>query len=143
MTAQGPARGLRELSLIELSNDDALKSELWVGRESWVSARAEAIRREIAQRTSLMALPIVLIWMRWRALLLPRGRWFSPFPLVVSAPFTIGMFYSLLAGGRRLADALFAPRWSGPWLALAVMVVSAAAIDALRHGAARRARAIA
>ncbi len=136
--SQGPARGLRELSLVELSRDDSLKSELWLGRESWVSTRAEAVRSEIALRTSLMALPIVLIWMRWRALHLPRGRRYSAFPLVVSAPVTFGMFYALLAQSRGVADAFFAPRWSGPWLALAVMVVSSAAIDQLRHRVARR-----
>ena len=86
--ARGPARGLRELSLVELWRDESLKKELWVGRESWVSSRAESVRGEIAQRTALMVMPIVLMWMRWRALLLPRGRWYSALPLVVSAPVT-------------------------------------------------------
>jgi hypothetical protein len=133
-----PVRGLRELSLVDLSRDEALKNKLWVGRESWVSSRADAIRAEIAQRTSLVVLPIVMIWMRWRALLLPRGRRYSALPLVASAPLSFGMFLVLLAQSRGVADAFFAPRWSGPWLALAVMVVSSAGIDQLRRRAAQR-----
>lgn len=134
-----PAPGLREMSLIELLRDDAFNRKLWAGRESWVAARANSVRAEIAQRTALMVFPIVLMWMRWRALRLPRGRWYSAWPLVASAPLTMVLLLNLLARSRAVADALFAPRWLGPWLAVAVVVAGSMAIDRLRQAAARRA----
>ena len=85
-----------------------------------------------------MALPVVLIWMRWRALLLPGGRWYSAFPLVVSAPVTFGVFYALLAQSSGVADALFAPRWSGPWLALAILMTAGLVRVTLARGIAAR-----
>lgn len=130
-TTRGPAPGFNEMSLVELTRDDAFR------HQPVTSGRAEAVARQLSSRLSLIAIPMALMWMRWRALLLPRGRWFSALPLVVSAPVTLVVFYGLLAQARALADVLFAPRWSGPWLALAVTVVSSAAIDQLRHRAAR------
>ena len=138
VAAHGPAPGLREMSLVELSKDDSLNSALWVGRESWVSSRAESIRTEMAQRTALMILPIVLIWMRWHALLLPRGRWYSALPLVVSAPVTLALSYTLFAEARALADMLLAPRWSGPWLALAILMTAGLVRVTLARGIAAR-----
>lgn len=137
---RGPAPGIRELSLRELANDDSLKSELWVGRESWVSSRAESIRAEIARRTALITLPIVMMWMRWRALRLARGRWFSALPLAASAPVTIVLCYGLLEQSSALADVVLAPRWSGSLLALVAIIVSSTAIDQMRQRVARLAR---
>lgn len=137
---RGPAPGFREMSIVELSQDEALKSELWAGRESWVSSRAEYIRTEIAQRTSLMVIPVVLLWMRWRALRLTRGRWFSAFPLVLSAPVTCVVFYALLAQANAIADVFFAPRWAGPLLALALLIGGALVIDLVRQKAGLKTR---
>jgi hypothetical protein len=134
----GPAPGLRELSIADLSRDESLKSELWRdGRELWPTGRAEAVRSEIASRTSMMVLPIVLMWMRWRALLLPRGRWYSPLPLVLSALLLFGSYGLLLGQNRALADIVYAPRWTGPFLALTVLVIASRGVDHLRRRAAR------
>jgi hypothetical protein len=131
-TTRGPAPGFNEMSLTDLARDNAFR------RESWTEGRAEAVARQLGSRLVLIAGPAALIWIRWRALRLPRGRRYSTLPLVLSAPISIGMLYTLLAESRGIADTLFAPRWSGPWLALAVMVAGSAAVDQLRHRAARR-----
>lgn len=141
----GPARGLKELSIVELFQDDRLVRERGTSGDpiydAWIASasRAEPVLREISQRFSLALLPIALIWMRWRALLLPRGRWYSALPLVLSAPITIVAFYGLLSQAGALADVVLAPRWSGPLLALVITVGSSAAIDQVRHRIAQRA----
>jgi len=136
-TSIGPglAPGLRELSIFYLSRDESLKSELWRdGRELWPTGRAEAVRSQIASRTSMMVLPIVLMWARWRSLLLPRGHWYSPLPLALSAPLLFGSYMFLLRG---FADSVYAPRWTGPFLALTILVVASLGVDHLRRRAAR------
>jgi len=135
----GPARGLHELSIVELVQDDRLVAQRRPSGDpiydAWMASRAgaEPVLREISQRFSLILLPIALIWMRWRALRLPRGRWYSALPLLISAPVTVLLFYSLLAQSRALADVLFAPRWSGPLLAPTLMIVGALVIDRARQ----------
>lgn len=136
---RGPARGLKELSIVELFQDDRLVRP-WRPSgdpiyDAWMASRvgAEPVLREISQRFSLALLPIALIWIRWRALRLPRGGWYSALPLVVSAPVTVVLFYGLLVQGTALADVLFAPRWSGPLLALALLIGGALVIDLMRQ----------
>lgn len=137
----GPARGLNELSIVELFQDDRLRSQGHPSGDpiydAWNAsagrAGAESVRRVIAQRTFLMVIPIVLIWMRWRALLLPRGHWYSPLPLVLSAPLLFGSCMFLLRG---FAVGAYAPRWIGPWLAMTVFASASIGIDRLRRRAA-------
>jgi hypothetical protein len=52
------------------------------------------------------------------------------------------VFWGTLAQSRAIADVLFAPRWSGPMLALAIMIIGSAAIDQLRQRAARLAQTV-
>lgn len=126
--------GLREMSIVELANDASLKSALWRdGRESWATGRAETIRGEIASRTALVMLPLVLMWIRWRALLLPRGHWYSALPLIISAPLTFSVSMFLLYQEHTLADIFYAPRWTGPLLAWTVLAIASASVDRTRR----------
>lgn len=136
--ANAPRTGLlNELSILELPNDDSLNPELWRdGRELWATGRAEAVRTEIALRFAMIALPIALLWMRWRALRLPRGCWYSPLPLVLSAPLLYVSAGLLLDSHPAVADVVYAPRWLGPWLALAILTLASVGIDRLRRRAA-------
>ena len=74
-TVQAPGRDVRELALTELLRDPARSSPHAVG--SAEAERASRISRDINNRLSLVALPVVLMWRRWRATGLPQGRWFS------------------------------------------------------------------
>ena len=78
-----PARGVREFSTSELLALRTAPGERRVG--------AAAVR-ELNQRAALTVLPILLLWLRWRALDLPRGRWFSPWPLKVATLAIIAFF---------------------------------------------------
>lgn len=120
----GPVRGLNELSITEL---------LRYAHGGADPGRAEAMMRNVDMRLSLSILPIVFIWMRWRALLLPRGRWYSAFPLPLSAPITYVACMFFLAFGTPLADAFYAPRWLAPSLGVAALSAGALAVDRLRN----------
>jgi hypothetical protein len=52
---------------------------------------------------------------------------------VVSGPITIAAFYGLLAQAGALADVFFIPRWSGPMLVVAVMIVGSIVVDQMRQ----------
>ena len=135
----GPARGLRELSIVELFQDDRLRRQGHPSGDpiydAWIASRAgaETVLREISSRLWLSLLPIALMWMRWRALLLPRGHWYSPLPLVLSAPLLFGSCMFLLRG---FAVGAYVPRWIGPWLAMTVFAIASIGIDSLRRRAA-------
>ena len=82
-----PARGVREFST----------SELLAGRTAPGERRpgAATVRRELNQRAALTVLPILLLWLRWRALDLPRGRGPSPWPLKVATVAIIVVFFGM------------------------------------------------
>jgi hypothetical protein len=130
-----PPPGLRELSVIELAQNQALRPKLWPDyQQSWRRAGADAVLTELSSRFSLTLLPVVLMWARWRALQLPRRRWYSSaWPLVLSVPLLYGTYMILRAQERALADLLYLPRCSGPWLALTLMIVAAWVIDNVRR----------
>ena len=82
-----PARGARELSTSELLAGRTAPGERPPG--------AATVRRELNQRAALTVLPILLLWLRWRALDLPRGRWSSPLPLKVATVAIIVVFFGM------------------------------------------------
>ena len=97
------------------------------------AARDYAVR-ELNRRVCMILIPLFFTWMRWRALLLPRGRWYSAAPLIVSVPLLFMCWYALTLAG--LADVLYTPRWAGPWLSFALMGVATIGIDRVRRHAA-------
>ncbi len=66
-----PARGARELTTPQLIQAP------WLARAERLH-RTAAIQRELHNRASLALLPVILIWMRWRALNKPSPQWLLP-----------------------------------------------------------------
>ena len=79
-----PARGARELTTPQLIQAP------WLARAEGFT-RSTAIQRELHNRASLAVLPLVLIWLRWRALNHPSPQWLLP-PWL-SATVTIGGYF--------------------------------------------------
>jgi len=126
---RGPAPGRNELSVSQLTRH-------WLTPQLGDPINSDAAVAELSKRACLILAPVFFIWARWRALLLPRGHWYSAAPLILSAPLLIVCWYVLLAANRALADVLYMPRWSGLWLVFAVMVLSSIGLDRVRRRAA-------
>lgn len=114
----GTVPGLREMSIA------ALIGEASRHEEARVFTYAGTIRRELNNRATLIALPLLLLWLRWRILDLPRGRWFSPLPATVVvglailtlfltrlAHFSVEARYGLEPGTAMWMPFLFIPLW--------------------------------
>jgi len=95
-----PLRMMRELTTYELVSDPARASVF--DRGTYLASRSQSLTRELNQRAALMALPIVLLWLRWRALGRPSKRWVTPLPPAAAAMIAIAV--------------LFASGYSGAWL---------------------------
>jgi amino acid transporter len=88
-----PLRGFRDLSTLELALDPARATVFDPGTNS--AARATGISQELNKRTSLVILPLVLLWLRWRALGRPRRGWFAPLPAAMASLITIAAMVAL------------------------------------------------
>lgn len=103
--AQAPLRGVRELSTYELiahpSRAEAF--EPYTGGAD----RASRVRAELNQRAALALLPIVLLWLRWRAIEHARARqtWAIPAPLVAVAAYVVFGFGFFWDGGSNSSGA--------------------------------------
>jgi len=114
------AKGVRELTTSELifAPSHAAEHEPYTGG----ATRAERVQEEIHNRAFLVTLPILLAWLRWRALDLPRRGWL-PLPASVSALLTTVTVATLYLGGWRLSVALNLPQGAGFLLASLALVV--------------------
>lgn len=145
LNSPGPARGLRELSIVELLQDDT-NCRQWLGKgdpvfDQWCQTRVDPKAGELSKRLALSLLPIAMMWMRWRALRLPRGHWYSPFPAMLSAPLLFASCMFLWSVAYTVVDgvalaAAYGQSWTGPWLATAVLAIASIGIDRLRRRAA-------
>ena len=115
LPAGAPARGVRELTTIELVMDSA---HAHAGENTNAGGRAAALRSELNNRASFAMLPVLFLWLRWRSLDLPRRRWF-PMPAGVATLAILGAYF-LLRG--LFEDALSMPRAMGAWMAPAAML---------------------
>ena len=115
----GPPPGVRELTTFELiaDPDRTPEHEAFSGGAD----RTARIRGELQSRASLAALPIVLIWLRWRALGLPRRRWVGPLPATAATTLSIAAFFALFFYGFDLEHELRLARGSGAWLPIAAL----------------------
>jgi hypothetical protein len=120
-----PARGARELTTPELIR--APEMALAEGRE-----RHEAIQRELHNRASFALLPIVLVWLRWRALDHPSPEWLLP-PWL-SGTVTIGIYFFLRENDGRIESMLGLGPGAAAWVPLAVFL----ALGVIRDRAAAR-----
>ena len=82
-----PLRGMAELSTSELIFDPARATVFAPG--SYLASRSASIQRELNGRAAMVALPLVLLWLRWRAHDDPSQRWFSPLPAWLAIVVTI------------------------------------------------------
>jgi hypothetical protein len=85
MTA--PLRGMQELTTSELLFDPAQATVFAPG--TYLASRATSIQRELNKRAAMIALPLVLLWLRWRAYHQPRNRWYLPLPTWLAIPIAI------------------------------------------------------
>ena len=120
-----PARGARELTTPQLIEAP------WLARAEG-PLYPDAIQRELHNRASFALLPIVLIWLRWRALDHPSPQWLLPAWL--SATVTIGIYFSLRENDIRIESLLGLERGAAAWVPLVVFL----AIGWIRDRAAAR-----
>jgi hypothetical protein len=74
----------------------------------------------------LMALPVVLLWLRWRAFHLPRSQWVRPLPWIAATPIAFAACIALFFLGFRLEKELGLPPGIGNWLPIATFALWAA-----------------
>lgn len=120
-----PARGARELTTPQLITAP------WLARAE-VFAYQVAVQRELHNRASLAVLPVVLMWLRWRALNHPSPQWLLPAWL--SAIVTIGIYFSLRENDRTIESLLGLGPGAAAWVPLVVFL----AIGWIRDRAAAR-----
>jgi hypothetical protein len=114
-----PAPGVREMS-----NSELLAGLMRAGENepgTYRFAMATSLQREINNRAALAALPVVLLWRRWRALDLPARRWFSARHSLLGAAGMVVVFGALTAISGITEKAYQLPAGSGPWLTLTLL----------------------
>jgi hypothetical protein len=121
-----PARGVRELTTYQLFSGTGPRAFADPGEAYQVTRR-----REQHQRASLLFLPLVLIWLRWRALDHPSPRWLLPPGL--AATVALCAYFAMRENDHAIESLLGAGPGFGAWLPLAVFIV----IGIVRNRAAR------
>ena len=101
-----PARGARELTTTQLLRHPG---------------PSLAMQREVHNRLSIAVLPLVLIWLRWRALSHPSPQWLLPAWL--SAAVTFGGYFFLRGHDLRIESLLGLAPGAAAWTPLAVFLV--------------------
>ena len=102
-----PLRGVHQLTTFELVVDPARATVYAPGTLS--TARSISISRELNQRAVLTVLPIVLLWLRWKAHNGPRRR-FGPSPLIVATAASIAVVLAFgMTGAFREGSAYWLP----------------------------------
>jgi hypothetical protein len=110
-----PLRLMRDLTTYELIFDPARASVFEPG--TYLASRSRSLKQELNQRAAFMALPIVLLWLRWSALNRPRKRWLAPLPAVAATAIAIATLFAISYLGASLGREW---RWSGgTWLPIA------------------------
>jgi hypothetical protein len=113
-------RGVRELTTWELVVDPSLapQHEPYTGGAD----RSTRVRAEIQKRIYIVALPVLLVWMRWKALELRREGWL-PLPASAATCLTGAAVLMLYFGTWRLEKELGLASGTSNWLSLGVLVV--------------------
>lgn len=116
--AAAPIRGVRELTTLQLIFDASLAAE----HEPFTGGadRAVRVRRELNNRAALLALPIVILWLRWRALDLPHHRWVNPLPATIASIVAIAAWITLYFSGFRIEQEWQLSPGFDAWLPIAV-----------------------
>jgi hypothetical protein len=90
---------------------------------TYSASRAFSVQHELNKRIVLMALPLVLLWLRWRVFNLPRRRWLRPLPWMAAAPVAFAAFIALFFLGFLLEKQLRLPPGIGNWLPIAAFAL--------------------
>lgn len=112
-----PARGFRELTTYQLFSG--------TGPQAFADpkeTRAASRLREQHQRVALLVLPIVLIWLRWRALDHPSPQWLLPPGLAATVALIV--YYSMRWHDQAIENLVGAGPGFGAWAPLIVFVIA-------------------
>jgi hypothetical protein len=126
-----PLRRVEELSTTQLVLDPA-RATVYAPATS-LASRSAIIRRTLNQRATMTALPIVLMWMRWRSLNQRRDRWYSPLPTSAATVVTIVAFAALWSVGANIEIRGLLPASIGVWLPAAAFALWAGVAASLRR----------
>jgi hypothetical protein len=126
-----PARGVRELTTYELFThpDRAAQHEPFTGGAD----RATRIQSELNKRAVLTLLPVLLLWLRWRALATGRRGWWSPLPAPLAAAVLLAAFFTAYFSGWRLEREFDSSPGSGFWLPIVVFAIWGSTAPYLRR----------
>jgi hypothetical protein len=111
-----PARGFRELTTYQLFSR--------TGPQAFADpneSRAASRLREQHQRVALLVLPIVLIWLRWRALDHPSPQWLLPPGL--AATVALVLYYNMRWHDQAIENLVGAEPGFGAWAPILVFVI--------------------
>ncbi len=114
-----PLRGVRELTTTELVFDPASATMFALG--TLLPSRSTSIQRELNGRAAVVVLPLVLLWLRWRAYDRPTPGW--PLTAWFAIPIVIGVLSTASNVGTWLErDWQF---WTGTqqWMPIIVFLV--------------------
>ena len=115
-----PLRAMRELSTFELVTDPARANVFAPGTN--LAARSESLTRELNSRAMLVAFPVVLIWLRWRAYNPARHRRSSPLPVFLATAASLAVVIGSAASGAWLERQGLAPIGTTYWMPLAIFI---------------------
>jgi hypothetical protein len=110
-----PARGFRELTTYQLFAGTGPQALADPAR-----TREASRLREQHQRASFLVLPIVLIWLRWRALDHASPRWLLPPGLAATA--ALGTYFGLRWNDQAIENLLGAGPGFGAWVPIAAFI---------------------
>jgi hypothetical protein len=108
-----PLRSMRELSTYELLIAPERASVFAPG--TYLASQSVSLHRELNQRFALVALPIALIWLRWRAR--------QPLPALAATAIAVAALFVASYGGARLERDWALWAGSSSWFGVAVFVV--------------------
>lgn len=86
---------------------------------TYSKSRSASIRSELNKRIVLIALPMVLLWLRWRAFGARRSRWIKPLPWMAATMIAFAAFLGLFFLGFRLEKEFQLAPGIGCWLPIA------------------------
>ena len=116
-----PLRGMAELSTRELIFDPARATVFAPG--TYLASRSASIQRELNGRAAMVALPLALLWLRWRAYNDPLRRRFTPLPAWLAIVFAIAAMSAAQNAGTWLEREW--QLWDGSrnWLPIIVFAI--------------------
>jgi hypothetical protein len=116
-------RGVRELTTWQLLSDPTMAApqEPYTGGAD----RATRIQRELNNRATLALVPVLLLWIRWRAIETGIGKWWSPLPAPVATAAGVAVFIATSFWGFLLERQLHLAAGTGFWLPVVALAILA------------------